>query len=156
MAKHKPIQEFYAYFVDNLKVDKLLHYLREKKWLTLDESETLNSGQLTSRQKAEKILLLMPRKSTASFKAEDILIECAIWSGQSQLAKLLGYNDYEIQEINKKNPSATMPVNDGMIYTIVIILIVPRGPKLCINVELKLLMQNSCFCFICMKGSITL
>lgn len=117
MAKHKPIQEFYAYFVDNLKVDKLLHYLREKKWLTLDESETLNSGQLTSRQKAEKILLLMPRKSTASFKAEEILIECAIWSGQSQLAKLLGYNDYEIQEINKKNPSATMAVNDGMIYT---------------------------------------
>ena len=54
MAKHKPIQEFYAYFVDNLKMDKLLYYLREKKWLTLGESETLNSGQLTSRQRAEK------------------------------------------------------------------------------------------------------
>ena len=115
MAKHKPIQEFYAYFVDNLKVDKLLHYLKEKKWLTLDESETLNSGQLTSRQRAEKILLLMPRKTTASFKAEEILVECAIWSGQSELAKKLGYTDSEIAEISQRNPSPTMAVNDGMI-----------------------------------------
>ena len=112
MAK-KSIQDFYAYFVDHLQTDQLLHYLRDKKWLTPDECDTLSSGQMTRRQKVEKILLLLPRKITSNFNGERILVECIIWSGQQDLAKKLGYTDYEISEINKQNPSATNPVQDS-------------------------------------------
>ena len=113
MARHGSIQDNHAYFVDKLKVDTLLTYLRDKKWLTADEFDTLSSGQFSRRQKAEKILLLLPRKTTASFKAEEILVECTIWSGQYDLVKKLGYSDNEIREISKRNPSGTKPVHDG-------------------------------------------
>ena len=112
MAK-RPIQDFYAYFVDNLQADSLLHYLRDRKWLTPDECDTLSSGQIARRQKVEKILLLLPRKSTSSFDGEKILVECIIWSGQQELTRKLGYTDHEINEISKRNPSATNPVPDS-------------------------------------------
>ena len=118
MAK-KSIQDFYAYFVDTLQADLLLHYLRDKKWLTPDECDTLKSGQMTRRQKVEKILLLLPRKSTSSFDGEKILVECIIWSGQQDLARKLGYNDYEINEISTRNPSATNPVQDSKLHTFI-------------------------------------
>ena len=112
MAK-RSIQDFYAYFVDNLQPNPLLHYLRDRKWLTPDECDTLSSGQITRRQKVEKILLLLPRKSTSSFNGEKILVDCIIWSGQGELTKKLGYTNNDIYEISKENPSATNPVQDS-------------------------------------------
>ena len=61
MAHHKSVQDFYAHFVNHLQVDPVLKYLRDQKWLTLDEYETLKSPQMTRQQKAEKLLLLLPR-----------------------------------------------------------------------------------------------
>ena len=112
-VKHRSIHDFHAYFVDKLEVNFLLSYLRDQKWLTIDEYETLQSGQMTRRLKVEKLLLLLPRKTTSSFPAEKIFMECTIWSNQCQLAKELGYSDDEIQEICSRNPSATTPVQDS-------------------------------------------
>ena len=115
MAK-KSIQEFYAYFVDNLQADATLHYLRNRKWLTPDEYDTLKSGQMSRRQKAEKLLLLLPRKVTSSYDGEKILVDCIIWSGQGDLVKNLGYSDNEISVIKGKNPSGTSPVPDSTLH----------------------------------------
>jgi len=68
---------------------------------------------MTCRQKAEKILLLLPRKTTSSFDAEKILMECIIWTGQLVLAKKIGYSDPELKEISDNNPSPTIPVPDS-------------------------------------------
>jgi len=109
MAKKSSIQEKYSYLISNLRVDPILPYLRDLNWLTIDEYETVSSQMLSRQQKAEKILLLQPRKTIGDYNGEEILVKSIIWSGQGNLIRNLGYADREIQQMLSQRPSHVEP-----------------------------------------------
>jgi len=109
MARQYHIQDKYTYLISALQVDPILPFLRDKKWLTTDEYETLCSPLMNRRQKAEKILLLQPRKTIGDYKGEEILVKSIIWSGQEKIARDLGCTEEEIFQIQKQRPYGIEP-----------------------------------------------
>ena len=78
------IQENFVLLMQNLDVEAILPYLKQANMVTFDEYERVSSPQLTSKQKREKLLLLMPKKGTNHFLR---FCWCIVWSGQRALAE---------------------------------------------------------------------
>jgi len=109
MARKYHIQDHYSDLIGVLKVDPILPYLKDEKWLTTDEYETLSSPLINRRQKAEKILLLQPRKTIGGYNGEEILVKSIIWSGQEHLALKLGCTEEDIRQMQSQRPYCIEP-----------------------------------------------
>ena len=109
MARQYHIQDHYRSLISELQVDPILPYLKDLKWLTTDEYETLISPMMNRRQKAEKILLLQPRKTIGNYNGEEILVKSIIWSGQEKLVRQLGCTDEDIRLIKGQCPYRIEP-----------------------------------------------
>ena len=82
-----PIQENFVVLCSQLKLDKILPYLKQERMVTTDEYEMLTNPNFTVRQRREKLLIWLPRKGRNYFTKFG---KCLVWSGQSELARHIG------------------------------------------------------------------
>ena len=84
------IQDNFVLLCNELDVDSILPFLRQKKLLTTEEYERLLFCGLSSKEKRERLLLsVLPRKGRTHLET---FCTCLVLSGQRELAKKLDKN----------------------------------------------------------------
>lgn len=95
------IQDNFVLLCNELDVDSILPFLRQKKLLTTEEYERLLFSGLSPKEKRERLLLsVLPRKGRTHLEA---FCSCLVLSGQRELARKL---DKNIDITRKKNTCA--------------------------------------------------
>lgn len=85
-------------------IDPLLPYLKHQNWLTPQEYEMLAAVPNTHyKQKMELIVRFLHQKNGRVI-CDEVFVRCIIWSGQFELAKLLGYTEHYMQQVLQCQP----------------------------------------------------
>ena len=90
-----PLQKHFVILCQQLDIEKILPYLNAERMVTPDEYETLTSTNFNTKQKREKLLLLLPRKGRQYFQNFG---KCLVWSGQTDLARHIGIDVLGVPE----------------------------------------------------------
>ena len=97
------LQDHFVVLCQQLNVDRVLPILRQEKMVTMDEYETLTNPMLSTRQKREKLLIILPRKGKHHFEKFGA---CLVWSGQEQLAQTIGI---DVSNVNPRPANGMVP-----------------------------------------------
>ena len=85
------IQDNFVLLCNELDLNCILPFLRQKGLLTTEEYEQLLFSGLSLKEKRERLLLsIIPRKGRTHFEK---FCQCLILSGQKELARKLGYTN---------------------------------------------------------------
>ena len=85
-------------------IDPLLPYLKHQNWLTPQEYDMLVAVPNTHyKQKMELIVRFLHQKN-GRVVCDEVFVRCIIWSGQFDLAKLLGYTEHYMQQVLQCQP----------------------------------------------------
>ena len=85
--KKQRLQDHFVVLCNELNVSLIVPILRAERMLTSDEMEQLQNSVYTTRQRREKLLIIIPHKGRSHFEK---FAECLVWSGQTDLARKIG------------------------------------------------------------------
>ena len=90
--------------MNHLSVDPLLPYLKHQNWLTCQECDMLNTVPSTHYKQKMELIVQFLRQKNGKIVCDDIFVKCIIWSGQLELAKLLGCTEHFMQQVLQCQP----------------------------------------------------
>lgn len=103
LQTYQPVREHYIILTNQLLVDPLLPYLKHQNWLTLQEYDMLAGMGADYKQKMEWIVKFLHQKN-GRVVCDEVFVKCIIWSGQIDLARMLGCNEHFIQQVVHCHP----------------------------------------------------